>query len=679
MTEPRTPDDQPLEPAASTPDAEPAPSTPDLAADQPSPDLAAAASPAADESPTQAWPSLAGPGAADAAAAEAAAAPIAASTADGVTGTAPIAATSPFEPAESLPAARVTPAVADGSAAKRGRPGARWILAIAGVLIVAAASFVVVSLVGGRPAESAAMGYMPATTVSYSEVRLDLPGDQRQKLATFMKAFPGFSDQSAIEPKIDDIFDRIVRAATKDQQTWTADIKPWFGGQMAVGLGVPESGAANAAMSSMSSTLAVVTITDRAKAIAWLTKSAGDHQLTRTTHGDADVFTTDAKGATVEVAVNDHVMLAGTADTVNAAIDSGGKGTLAANDDVKAALATVDKDYVAFGVVRIRAYADAALKMMSTLQPGALDKTQIDETALAMIPGWQAQTARFENDAIVSSTVGPPWAIGFDGSNGPSDVLGHVPAKTLLYAEVHDVGPALTAILAKFRALDEAKAAFAQADQVLSLLGGGDSVYGWWGDTALVVTPLPDGTIGGGLVIHPRDAAVAERFFSTLNGYIALAGSSSGVTSRSEDHNGTKITILDLSAVPGMSSASLPPGYKPEFAWATNADVAVMGYGSNFVKAVLDAGPGSSLADDARFKALLGRVGAENMGVAFLDLAAIRGLVEPLAQAQAPADEWTRYTTDIQPYLKPIDAVISAVRKDGSLDHGSAAFTVTAP
>ena len=122
-------------------------------------------------------------------------------------------------------------------------------------------------------------------------------------------------------------------------------------------------------------------------------------------------------------------------------------------------------------------------------------------------------------------------------------------------------------------------------------------------------------------------------------------------------------------------AASLPPGYKPEFAWATNADVAVMGYGSEFVKAVLDAGPGTSLGDDARFKALLGRVGAENMGVTFLDVAAIRGLVEPLIQAQAPADEWNRYVTEIQPYFKPLDALISSVRRDGSIDKGTGAFT----
>jgi hypothetical protein len=360
---------------------------------------------------------------------------------------------------------------------------------------------------------------------------------------------------------------------------------------------------------------------------------------------------------------------------VKRAIDSGGTGKLGEADDMKAAVATLDKDYVLFSVTRIRAYADALVNLMTAQSPGALDQTQVDETVLGLLPAWQAGTARFENDAIVSSTVSPSWAIGHDTANEASEVVGHVPAKAILYADVHDVGPTLSALLAKFRPLPELKDAFAQADQALSLLGGFDSVVGWWGDSAVVVSPLSDGTIGGGLVIHPRVAAAADRLLTTLNGFISLAGGNAGVTSRTEDHNGTKITIVDVSAALGGGAGSLPPGYKPEFAWASNNDVAVVGYGSAFVASVLDAGPGTSLGDDARFKGLLNRVGAENMGVVFVDIAAIRGLLEPIAQGALSAEEWAHYTKDIQPYLRPLDAVISGIRKDGGLDRGTGILT----
>jgi hypothetical protein len=507
----------------------------------------------------------------------------------------------------------------------------RWGLAVVGVAIVALASFAIVSLVGGRPSASTAMGYMPATTFSYNEIRLDLPGDQRQKLATFLQAFPGFKDQSAIEPKIDEVFDRIVRAASKDKQTWTTDIKPWFGGQIAVGIGLPDTAAGvSVSMAGMGNGLVAVTIVDRAKAIAWLTKTAGS-AFNQSTYGDADFFVPSAS-TSAAVAVNDKVMLAGTSVAVKAAVDSAGKGTFDQNDDVKAALATLDKDYVMFGVARTRQYAEAALKVFAANQPGVLEKSQIDETVLAMVPAWQATTARFENDAIVGTTVGPSWAIGHDTTNRASDVVGHVPARTVLYVDVHDAGASLTAVLAKFRGLEEAKPAFEQVDK-------------------------------------------ADRLLTTLGGFLAIGGGSAGVTTRTEDHNGTKITIIDFSNASGMSTTDLPPGYKAELAWASNADLAVLGYGSEFVKSVLDAGPGTSLGDDARFKGLLGRVGADNIGSTFVDIAAIRALLEPLAQAQAPAEAWTEYTTEIQPYLKPLDAVISTIRKDGGLDRGTGVLT----
>ena len=680
MTEPRTPDDQPIEGGSApvTPDAAPMQPAAPVAAEAPMPAAApiAAATPDPSDSPTQAWPSLSGPtsGPWSPEPAAPAADPNPASPAR--------SASSPFEPAPSVPAshlATVEESGTFGAAATAGnrRTKLRWGLAALGIVIVAIASYAIVSLVGGRPATSTAIGYMPTNTMSYEEVRLDLPGDQRTKLASFLKAFPGFSDQSAIEPKLNDVLDRIVRAASKDKQTWTTDIAPWFGGQLAFGTGLPETSQLSATNAAASNGLAVATITDRAKAIAWVTKTGGDvgTSIDRSTYGDADLLVSAGGGSSFAVGVNDKVMLAGPTAAVKAAIDGGGKGAFDQNDDVKAALATLDKDYVIFAVTRTRALADAVVKQMAVNQPGVLDKTQIDETILGLVPAWQAMTARFENDAIVSSSVSPSWAIGYDGTNRASDVLGHVPAKSIVYLDSHDIGPALSAVLAKFRVLPEAKPAFDQFDQALSLLGGFDAVLGWWGDTAFVVSPLDDGTIGAGLVIHPRDAAAADRLFTTLNGYIALAGGSAGVATRTEDHNGTKITILDLSAVPGMGSGGLPPGYKPEFAWAANKDVVVIGYASSFVKAVLDAGPGTSLADDARFKALLGRVGADNLGMSFIDMAAIRGLVEPLAQAAAPADAWAYYAKEIQPYLKPLDAVITNVRKDGSSDRSTGVIT----
>lgn len=588
-----------------------------------------------------------------------------------------------FEPADTLPPSRVgsVEPTADGGTfgasgqPVRGRSRARWLLALVGVLVVAVGTYLIVSLAGAQPAASSAIGWMPATTTSYIEVRLDLPGDQRQKLAAFLSVFPGFKDQSQIEPKLNDVLDRLVRAASKDSQTWTADIEPWFGGQLAIGSGSAAGFGGGAPMVVGGDIpLVVATVKDRTKAADWLSRTVTS-LTNRSTYGGAELFVgaSESEGA---VAITDTAMIAGLGPAVKAAVDLKGAGTLAQNEDMKAALATVDKDYVVFGVVRTRAQFEAMTKAMGASASDALAGTQMDEVVLGMIPPWAALTARFENDAIVATAAGPSWAIGADTANRASQVLGHVPANSIAYVEAHDLGLTLQALVAKVRALPESKPAFDQVDQVLNLIGGLDAVIGWWGDSAIVIAPAGDGTIGGGVVIKPKDAAAADRLFMTLNGFLALGGGSVGVTTRSEDHNGTKVTILDLSGVSGANTTGLPPGYKAEIAWATNADVTVIGYGAAFVKDVLSAGPGTSLADDARFKALLGRVGADNISSGYIDIAGIRTLLEPLMERMAPPAEWTSYVTEIKPYLDHLDAAIGAVRKDQGLDLGSGFITV---
>ncbi|HEX5823767.1 MAG TPA: DUF3352 domain-containing protein [Candidatus Limnocylindrales bacterium] len=671
MTESRTPDDPGLEPTG----AEPSPSE---AAGTPNSDAASG------DSPTQPWPSLTP---------SMDTAPSAASWSSPAAATPPPVPDAPtYEPTEPLPDTRLGTVAETGTFgasagavavqdAPRSRSGLRWGLALLGVLIVLGASALIVFLAGGRPATSLGMGYMPATTAQYTEVRLDLPGDQRPKLAAFLANFPGFKDQTQVEPKLNDVFDRIVRAASDGKQTYTTDIAPWFGGQISVGAGVPDPAAASGlmtplvtGMNSADSMLVVIGIKDQAKAASWLAALLPSGSAKETYNG-ADIWTASSPSSGSAVAITDKVMLLGSVAGVHAAIDSKGQGSLGNDADFKAAYAQVDKDYVVLSVIRIRPYVDAVTKVVERASPGVLSGTQLDETVLAMIPAWQLTTARFESDEFVSTTVYPSFAIGFDATNHKSTLLDHAPANSLLFTEWHDVGQGLTAVLSRFRALPETKAAFQAFDQALNLLGGFSAVVGWWGDTAFLVTPGADGVIGGGLVIQPRDKAAADHLFTTLRAYLTLAGASAGVNVRDEDHNGTKISILDFSAAPGMTPGSLPPGYKAEFAFAVTNDVAVLGYGRDFVAAVLDAKPGSNLASDDRFKKLVTRVGEENMALAFLDVNAIRGLIEPIIQQTAP-EAWTSYQTDIKPYFEHLDALISALRKDGGLDRGDGGLTL---
>src|SRR5262245_61460775 len=200
---------------------------------------------------------------------------------------APSASADPAPPAfEAAEPGTVTPAQAvhrDEGAAFSGRTRGsnvvRWAIALVGVALVLGVTAAVFALTAGRPSVSAAVGYMPDNVVQYAEYRLDLPGDQRQKLAEFLSVFPGFKDQSTFDAKLDETFDKIVAAVSKNEQTYTADIKPWFDGVVAFGSAPPGAGAM-AMFGVNGEPLIVVTIKDQAKAADWIA-GLGEKDLTR--------------------------------------------------------------------------------------------------------------------------------------------------------------------------------------------------------------------------------------------------------------------------------------------------------------------------------------------------------------------------------------------------------------
>ena len=110
-----------------------------------------------------------------------------------------------------------------------------------------------------------------------------------------------------------------------------------------------------------------------------------------------------------------------------------------------------------------------------------------------------------------------------------------------------------------------------------------------------------------------------------------------------------------MRSVAGRSRRRHPacPTANVQLAYVATDEVIAIGSSPDFIKHVLDAGAGASLADDARYTDLLGRVDASHSGVSFLDLAAIRGLVEG-AMATASAAEKAEYEESIKPFLEPV-------------------------
>ncbi len=172
-----------------------------------------------------------------------------------------------------------------GAAGPR-RSRARWVAALGIVaLIVGVTAFATLSLTGSSPASTVA-GYVPADSVAYGELRLDLPGDQRQEIGKFLSKFPGFADQAALDTKLDEVLDRLLADGTDGKQTYTRDIKPWFDGELAFSMGPlpsdPKALTEEGSAAAHTRALLLLSIKDEALARAWFTKALTDMGVTGT-------------------------------------------------------------------------------------------------------------------------------------------------------------------------------------------------------------------------------------------------------------------------------------------------------------------------------------------------------------------------------------------------------------
>ncbi len=597
---------------------------------------------------------------------------------------------------EAAPAIATAPVGAEAAGSpKPKRSRARWAAAAAvvGVVVLASAAAAFV-LTAGSP-NATILGYVPADSVVYGEVRLDLPGDQKQAVGEFLSKFPGFADQAALDTKLDEVLDRLVAEASDDKQTFTNDIKPWFDGEVGFAVGPlpdaaaitdPESAAAD------SRALVLLSVKDAALAETWfqgVMTESGATGTTETYDGvELTVFSEPSMpGAKAAFGIIDgKVAVAGDLASVQAAIDTDGTNGLAGDPAFTTASDAIDADHIGFVYVDLQSMMSSAM----ALAQKAAGTPQVSESMLALVPDWVASGLRVEGDALSVDAVMPhnSTAPGPD-SNHANGVANWAPPSTIALAAGNDYGATLQEMIALYKDDPNLKDVFAGIDQASGMLGGVDAAIGWMGDSGVVVNQ--DGTaVEGGLVIIPTDAAGATQLMTTLRSFAALGGATAGITVKDEDYNGTTITIIDLGSAQdlvglagAMSGGNLPtdPSTLPlpdgtiQLSYAVTDDVVVIGSGPDFVKSVLDAGAGQSLADEARYSDLVARVGAEHTGVTFVDIAAIRGMIEGM-MSSASAAERAEYDESIKPFLAPFDAMAAASAVGTDLDTQSVIVTV---
>lgn len=603
-------------------------------------------------------------------------------------------ATTPIGTSAGGPGITVTPGTPAAPVQRRSR--IRWISAgFLVALIVGVTAIATLSLTGSSPA-STVVGYVPSDSVAYGELRLDLPGDQRQKVGEFLSKFPGFADQAALDSKLDEVLDRLLSDKTDGKQTYTRDIKPWFDGELAFSMGpLPtDLPAVNdpSATAPMPHALLLLSVKDQALAKAWFTAALKDTGVSGTpeTYQNVDltIFTSpeNAKEQIAYGIVDGKVVIVGDVASVKAAIDTKGGSPLGKTKEFAAAKAALAGDDLGFVFVDLRTMLTATMELS---QSAGASPMPASEAYLALIPDWAAFRLRVDGAALVMDSVLPHSA----AAPGPTDnhangVANYAPPSTIVLSAGNDYGATLTQTIALYRKDPAMAEAFKGIDQAAGMLGGLEDSVGWMGDSGIVIARTGD-SVEGGIVSIPKDAAAGRKLLTTLRSFATLGGAQAGITVRDQDHAGTTITIIDLGTaedlaalagafggtpLPSDATSQLPKGHI-EISYAATDGVVVIGSSPDFVAHVLDAGAGQSLADDARFSGLLGRVGATHTNVAFVDITAVRTLAESYL-SKATAAQRADYEESVKPFLTPFDAFIAAGIRGSDLDQQHAIITV---
>jgi hypothetical protein len=603
--------------------------------------------------------------------------------------TTPTATESRYEPAAD--AAPATLVQSPGTALRQGP--ARWPIAIALVALVLAASAAVALLITGRAPDAKVLGYVPDGTVMYGEARLDLPGDQRTALGSFLSKFPGFADQAAIDGKLNEVLDRFIGGVTNGDQTFSTDIEPWFDGELAFSVGpLPDPSTFSSGDSSMAAVrfLVLTSVKDEAGVTAWfkgVATSSGATMSGETYHGaDLTLLTSEGGEQGAFAVLEGKVAVIGDVGSVKAAVDTNGSGPFAAQADPRAALDATDADHVGFVYVAVAPLLDWSGQLSRV--NGSTSSLGIDLSSgvlRGLVPDWAAFALRIEGDALVlESAVARPDTTFGPTESRTSTVTDHVPASALLVAVNHDGGATLVSVLNAYRDEPALKSVIDGIDQAAGILGGTDGAIGWIGDAGIIVNHA-DAGIEGGLVIVPTDRAGADRTFTNLRTLISLGGAQAGIAVRDEPYAGATITTIDLGDIGALTGqagvpsdvfgtgSALPSGHV-ELAYAVTDEIVVIGSDPRFVKHVLDTTAATSIASTDRYRALSGRVGTGTR-IAFVDIAAIRGLVES-AIAGADPSAVAGYEQDVKPYLAPFDALIASGSVEGDVSSSTVIVSV---
>jgi citrate lyase gamma subunit len=532
----------------------------------------------------------------------------------------------------------------------------RWLIAIfATIAVVAVVGGLALAMSPRAGTPSVTASYAPADTVALLEVRLDLPGDQHDKLAQLMSHFPGFADPQAFDRKLEESLAQVFASAEADLD-WATDIDPWFGGEISV-----FSSTLNPTAGASASFTAAMTVSDRAALDVVLNERLTAAGATSEDYQGQPVWTMTATSDTHELALaaTDEVLLIGTdAAQVKSALDVRADRANGLADDsfYTSQLAELHADRLGTFYLDARSAAVPLLDNLPADQANAEMLSQlVDLAAVRVVGELRAETDHLAFVARTERSAGtdlPPMP-----ANGRSDLAESAPADVLVYVEVRQAGAMIGYLLDK--ALQpSASPSGAQLDSRMleQLLGTAPRDYFDFVKDAAAWGSFANDQLDAGLVALVDDQAVAQQRVDRLLGTIrSLSAFGGEFTVEEEQHGGVTVTVISLGGMLG----STPVG---SISVALTDGRLLIGVG-DFVANTLGQAPAENLASRADYRDAVAAAGTSNAGVAFVDLAALRGMVE----ARMTADGRASYEQDKQPFVELLSHLVLVRETDGTV------------
>ena len=535
----------------------------------------------------------------------------------------------------------------------------RWIAA-------AVATIAVIAMVGGfflflgprAGTPSLVSRYAPADTAMYGEIRLDLPGDQRDRLVEFMSHFPGFADPASFQLKLDDTLEQVF-VSTGTGLSWKNDIDPWFGGQLAVY--APTLAPAVGTPPSMT---VVLSVEDRARLDALIQSKLGGSGMEQEEYKRQTIWSGRAGGADstrFNFAVTDDAFIVSMRnEDLKKALDvkSGESAGLATDTFFTQQLASLHTDRLGAFYYDYSSYLDSMPLPMTGLPPACMEEmtSAMDMKAVMEI--------RAEGDHMALTTrLQPPSGGDLPAlpPNRRSAVLEQMPAGAIAYFEMRQLGAGIkSSIELLLRCMPSGTETQFDPRQIEQLLGVSLTDYfDFLGDAGIAVT-FAEGKVGAGFIATVDDQGVADnRVDRILSAVRLMSGSNSGISVEERNHNGVPLTVITMQ--PGLVQPTAPPS----IAIAVANNRLYIGL-DDFVVDALNRPAANSLASSTSLQAALGQAGAENAGIIYIDIAGLRAVGESFL----PPSDRTRYDTEIKPFVEPLTQLVMVNRVDGAIMEG---------